>query len=117
MTRMAEAMKLAEKSWASAMKQEPEFVERYLELAEQLLLSKPKVSGDEFKEYCMNNSLFRPLSLHSNVWVSGVRALNKIGWTIKIGDGIPTKSHNHMPQVSLWLSNIYFDKKYDLPNL
>jgi len=106
-TRMENALALADKCWEKANKANPEFVERYLELAEQLLLSKPMVLGDEFKDYCANNRLFRPASLHPNVWVSGVRALKSIGWIAHKGYITPTKSHNHMPSVSLWSSTIY----------
>ena len=35
--RMENAIKLAEKCWGKAMTANPEFVERYLELAEELL--------------------------------------------------------------------------------
>jgi hypothetical protein len=102
--RMENAMELAEKCWEKAYKVEPDFVERYLELAEQLLLSKPV---DEFREYCANNKLHRPSTLHPNVWVSGVRALKSIGWLVHDGYVTPTKSHNHMPSVSKWKSTIY----------
>jgi len=112
LSRMDKAMLLAEKCWSTAMAVEPSFVEQYLELAEQLLVSKPVVMGDEFKEYCAKNGLFRPHSLHPNVWVSGVRALKSLGWTRKVGSGTPTKSHNHMPVVSMWNSTIYGRAEY-----
>ena len=106
-SRMENALALADKCWEKANKVDPEFVERYLELAEQLLTSKSVVLGDEFREYCANNRLFRPPTLHPNVWVSGVRALKTIGWIEHRGYTTPTKSHNHMPSVSLWKSTIY----------
>jgi len=105
--RMENAIDLAEKCWAKAYKTEPAFVERYLELAEQLLVSKPVVLGDEFREHCANNKLRRPASLHPNVWVSGVRALKLMGWVAHDGYMIPTKSHNHMPSVSKWRSCLF----------
>lgn len=106
-TRMENALALADKCWAKAYKVEPAFVERYLELAEDLLSQKPAVLGDEFREHCANNMLFRPKTLHPNVWVSGVRALKSLGWVTHQGYTTPTKSHNHMPSVSVWHSNIY----------
>jgi len=105
--RMDNALALADKCWSKANKTSPEFVERYLELAEQLLATKPLVLGDEFREYCANNKLFRPKELHPNVWVSGVRTLKTLGWVAHNGYTTPTKSHNHMPSVSVWRSMIY----------
>jgi hypothetical protein len=105
--RMTHAMALADKCWEKAYKVAPEFVERYLELAEKLLVSKQVVLGDEFREYCNDHLLFRPATLHPNVWVSGVRVLKTLGWISHAGYTIPTKSHNHMPSVSMWTSMIY----------
>lgn len=105
--RMEHAMELADKCWEKAYKASPQFVERYLELAEQLLTSKPIITGDEFREYCRNNGLHRPAELHPNVWVSGVRTLKLIGWVARVGKVEPIKSHNHMPSVTLWKSTIY----------
>ena len=107
LNRMDNAMILAEKCWGKAMAKEPSFVEQYLELAEQLLVTKPVVTGDEFRAYCAKHGLFRPGTLHPNVWVSGVRALQIIGWLHKTGTTVPTKLHNHMPVVTLWTSLIY----------
>jgi len=76
--RMENAIKLAEKCWGKAMTANPEFVERYLELAEELLLSKREVLGDEFRDYCRETMLFRPAKLHHNTWVSGVKTLNTL---------------------------------------
>lgn len=104
---MENAMALAQKCWNKTMAKEPSFAEQYIELAEQLLLSKPVVIGDEFRAYCAKNGLFRPATLHPNVWVSGVRALQNIGWIHHTGYTVPTKTHNHMPRVSLWTSMIY----------
>jgi hypothetical protein len=106
-TRMEHAIALAEKCWEKASRLEPEFVERYLELSAELLMSKPVVLGDEFREYCGKHLLFRPSTLHPNVWVSGVRALKTIGWIQHQGYTTPTKLHNHMPSVSMWRSMIY----------
>lgn len=105
--RMENALALADKCWTKAYAREPEFVERYLELAEQLLKYKFRVTGDEFREHCAKNLLFRPPTLHHNVWVSGVRALETLGWIEKVGKVEPTKMHNHMPVVTLWASNLY----------
>ena len=73
-SRMDNAFTLANQCWAKAMKAEPEFVEKYLACAEQLLMHKPIVLGDEFREFCAKNGVYRPKTLHPNVWVSGVRA-------------------------------------------
>ena len=105
--RMENALELADKCWEKAYNVEPQFVERYLELAERLLTQKPLVTGDEFREHCRNNGLHRPSSLHPIVWVSGVRALNLVGWTERAGTVEPIKAHNHMPSVTLWRSTIY----------
>lgn len=105
--RMENALALADKCWEKANKANPEFVEKYFELAEGLLASKPVVLGDEFRDHCNKNLLFRPPSLHPNVWVSGVRALKAVGWIDHNGYTTPTKSHNHMPSVSVWKSTIY----------
>ena len=104
---MESALQLADKCWKKANETEPAFVEEYLKLAEQLLTSKPIVLGDEFRNYCSKNKLFRPKTLHPNVWVSGVRALKNIGWIQPIGKVEPTQSHNHMPVVTQWHSMIY----------
>ena len=105
--RMENAMRLADKCWEKVNNKHPEFVERYLELAEKLLMSKPEVLGDEFREFCTRNLLFRPAGLHHNTWVSGVRALKSIGWIVHQGYTTPTKAHNHMPRVSVWRSMIF----------
>ena len=105
--RMENALTLADKCWESAAKKNPEFVERYLELAEELLLSKLQVTGDEFRERCAQRKLYRPMGLHPNVWVSGVRALKSIGWITPIKKVEPVKAHNHMPSVTLWHSEIF----------
>ena len=109
--RMKRAMALADKNWGKAMAVSPEFVERYLELAEALLLSRPLVMGDEFREHCRVNGLRRPPELHHNVWVSGPRALSKMGWIVSMGKVEPAQKHNHMPSVTLWRSLIYGQKE------
>ena len=107
--RMKNAMALAEQCWKKANDVEPEFVEEYLRLAEEYLGTKPAVQGDEFRTHCAANGLRRPLTLHPNVWVSGVKALRSIGWITPIKKVEPSKSHNHMPSVTLWRSEIYYD--------
>lgn len=114
--RMESAMAAADKCWGKAYAKEPEFVERYLALAEALLKRKFQVTGDEFREHCRNNLLFRPSTLHHNVWVSGVRALELMGWIVKVRKVEPVKMHNHMPTVTLWHSNLY-EGQSDVPNL
>jgi hypothetical protein len=106
-TRMEDALALADLCWSKASGQFPEFVERYLELAEELLLSKPQVTGDEFREHCRANGLYRPQGLHHNVWVSAVRFVHKLGWTTPIKKVEPVKTHNHMPSVTLWHSELF----------
>ena len=108
--RMEEALVLADLCWSKASIRFPEFVERYLELAEVLLISKPLVTGDEFREHCRANALYRPQELHHNVWVSGVRFLQKAGWITPIRKVEPVKAHNHMPSVTLWKSELYGEK-------
>jgi hypothetical protein len=106
-SRMDNALTLANQCWAKAMKAEPEFVERYLACAEQLLTHKPIVLGDEFREFCAKNGVYRPKTLHPNVWVSGVRALKFLGWIHPMGKVEPTKAHNHMPSVTQWKSLLF----------
>jgi hypothetical protein len=105
--RMKLAMQLASKCWGRANRTYPEFVEKYLELAEQLLISKPIVTGDEFREFCAKNKLYRPKELHHNVWVSAVNALNQIGWIRPIKKITPAANHNHMDSVTMWESCIF----------
>lgn len=105
--RMSNAIILADKCWNKASKTSPDFVSQYLDLAVKLLEYKPIVLGDEFRENCAANKLYLPASLHHNTWVSGVRALELIGWIRHRGYATPTKGHNHMPQVSLWQSNLF----------
>ena len=95
------------KNWRKAMTVSPEFVEEYLRLSEALLLQRPIVMGDEFREYCRMNGLRRPKELHHNVWVSGPRALSKMGWIVSMGKVEPAQRHNHMPSVTLWRSLIF----------
>ncbi|MBC8158971.1 MAG: hypothetical protein H8E94_06540 [Alphaproteobacteria bacterium] len=104
--RMAHAMELANRCFEKAVCTEPDFVERYFELAEQHLLTKPIVTGDEFRKVCKEKGLRRPGSLHHNVWVSGVRALQIIGWITKIDVVVPREQHNHMPTVTRYRSNL-----------
>jgi hypothetical protein len=105
--RMENALQLASKCWAKANETAPEFVERYLECAEELLTQKPIVLGDEFREYCTRKRVYRPKELHPNVWVSGVRALKSLGWVHPLEKVEPTQAHNHMPSVTRWKSMIY----------
>ena len=105
--RMENAMDLANKCWKKAFDVAPEFVAGYLSTAEQLLIEKPEVLGDEFKEYCTTCKVYRPAALHPNVWVSGVRALKTLGWIHPIEKVEPTKAHNHMPAVTKWRSMLY----------
>ena len=106
--RMELALELADKCWSKANNTNPEFVERYLELAEELLSSKPLVTGDEFREYCARSGLRRPKGLHPNVWVSGVRALKSLGWIHPVKKVEPVKAHNHMPSVTQWRSSFFY---------
>jgi len=41
------------------------------------------------------------------VWVSGVRALQFLGWIYPMGKVEPTKAHNHMPSVTRWRSLLF----------
>jgi hypothetical protein len=105
--RMAHALKLADDCWANAKRTEPEFVEKYLRHAEQLLRANPEVNGDEFRSICAMHSVRLPATLHHNTWVSGVRALRQIGWIKYIDKVEPTAAHNHMPEVTRWRSTLY----------
>jgi hypothetical protein len=105
--RMDAALDLAQKCWSKAYRKEPHFVESYLINAEKLLVSKPVVLGDEFRDFCGNHLLFLPATLHHNTWVSGVRALQMIGWIDPITKVEPVKTHNHMDTVTMWRSNLY----------
>lgn len=105
--RMQNAMELADKCWERAMSVSPAFVERYLTLCEQLLLSRPEVPGDEFRAYCRRNGLVKPAALHHNVWVGGPRILASLGWIEKKARVEPMQMHNHMHVVTLWRSLIY----------
>ena len=105
--RMDNAYSLAQQCWKKAYNMSPEFVERYLELAKELLESKPVVLGDEFRANCRTHGLFLPKELHPNVWVSGVRALKLLGWITPISYTTPTQRHNHMPVVTMWRSTLH----------
>lgn len=105
--RMDEAMAQADRLWAKAMAVSPQFVEDYLTICEHLLIVKLEVQGDEFRSHCQRHGLIRPALLHPNVWVSGPRAMNKLGWITPMGKVIPTQAHNHMPSVTLWHSLIF----------
>lgn len=105
--RMTNALDLADRCWAKAVAKSPEFVENYLAVAEQLLQEKHLVRGDEFRERCKLAGIFRPPELHHNVWVSGVRTLQLIGWITENSKVVPTSMHNHMNVVTLWRSNLY----------
>jgi hypothetical protein len=111
MTRLEEAMLLADKCWGKACFAEPQFVEEYLSVAEYVLIHRPIVMGDEFREQCRERGLMLPQSLHHNTWVSGVRALNIIGWIEPIQKVAPEQRHNHMETVTLWRSQIFGGKK------
>ena len=109
--RMEYAIQLADKCWGRAYRQEPAFVERYLELVEEYLEARPFVSGDQFREYCKQNLLNLPSNLHHNTWVSGVKAIQEIGWISPIAKVEPVQTHNHMNDVTLWKSMIFNGKK------
>jgi hypothetical protein len=108
-TRMQDAIILADKCWHKANRAAPEFVIEYLNFAEGLLIARPIVMGDEFRSHCAKGGLFLPNKLHHNTWVSGVRALYTMGWIEPVGKVEPEQSHNHMPEVTLWRSQIYGD--------
>ena len=105
--RMELAMNAADSLWEKALVVAPDFVYRYLELCEQLLLSKPTVTGDEYRAYCSRHGLIRPAVLDSRVWVSGPRSIAKLGWTERIELVEPVYLHNHMRSVTRWRSLIF----------
>jgi hypothetical protein len=105
--RMAHAIWLSTKNWAKARRDYPDFVAAYLQHAEELLLSRPVVMGDEFRSYCEKKGLSKPKKLSHNVWVTGPRVLAKLRWTVSMGKVEPAQKHNHMPSVTLWRSLIF----------
>lgn len=105
--RMEKALELADKCWKKANDAAPDFVEKYLEQAEKLLLTKPYVRGEEFRAFCHQNKIARPIHIHPNVWVSGVKALATMGWIKAVKKVEPQQSHNHMPSVTLWQSQLF----------
>jgi hypothetical protein len=109
--RMKQALILADKCWGKAYRASPEFVEQYLEIMQNLLLIRPVVMGDEFRAQCENQGLKLPSNLHHNTWVSGARAMQQMGWISPVSKVEPVHSHNHMPSVTLWRSNIFGDKQ------
>ena len=114
MNRMEEASVLADQCWGKANRSAPEFVEQYLASAEELLINRPIVMGDEFREHCRRRLVFLPKNLHHNTWVSGVRALSILGWIEPITKVEPEQRHNHMDSVTLWRSKILGDAKLSL---
>ena len=108
--RMKQALIMADKCWGKAYRSSPTFVERYLEIMQNFLLERPFVMGDEFRAQCDINELKLPSNLHHNTWVSGARAMQQIGWISPLSKVEPVHSHNHMPSVTLWRSNIYGNK-------
>jgi len=115
--RIEEAMVLADRCWQKAHRAEPLFVESYLASAEDLLVNRPIVMGDDFKEHCRRGMIFLPKTLHHNTWVSGVRALNIIGWIEPISKVEPVQRHNHMESVTLWKSKIFGGGQVSRPQL
>lgn len=107
--RMKNALALADKCWAKANNVAPEFVEEYLRIAEEALRKVPTIRGEEFKKICAQNGLARDSRLHPNVWVSGVRVLKNLGWISAMYSVVPIDPHNHMPSVTLWRSNVYWE--------
>jgi hypothetical protein len=104
---MDNAIKLANLCWKKASAAEPAFVEQYLACAEELLMQKSILTGDEFRQFCASKGLRRPSTLHPNVWVSGVRALRTLGWIHPIAKVEPTQAHNHSGSVTQWVSMLY----------
>jgi len=107
--RMTNALLLADKCWEKANRVAPEFVEEYLRITEKALRDAPTIRGEEFKKICAQNGLWRPPQLHPNVWVSGVRVLKNLGWISALYAVPPIDPHNHMPSVTLWRSNVYWE--------
>jgi hypothetical protein len=108
--RMKQALILADKCWGKAYRASPEFVEKYLEIMQNLLLRRSVVLGDEFRAQSEFQGLRLPSNLHHNTWVSGARAMQQMGWIVPVTKVEPAQSHNHMPLVTLWRSNIFGDK-------
>jgi hypothetical protein len=107
--RLDNAMYMAASCWEKAMRISPIFVMRYLAIAEQELTFRKQVQGDFFCKNCKKLGLYLPPTLDSNTWASGVTRLEEIGWITALGKVVPTEMHNHMPLVTLWKSNIYWE--------
>lgn len=105
--RMEYAMEMAEKCWGRAVMDSPDFVYKYLQCAEELLVRNMMVTGDQFRSFCDEQGVSLPDTLHHNTWVSGVRALQLMSWIEPVTKVTPEKSHNHMPEVTLWRSKLY----------
>ena len=109
--RMKQALILADRCWGKAYRTSPVFVEQYLEVMQNLLLTRPVVMGDEFRAQCELQGVQLPRNLHHNTWVSGARAMQQMGWISPVSKVEPSHSHNHMPSVTLWRSNIFGGKR------
>jgi hypothetical protein len=104
---MEYAMRMADACLDKAMRVSPDFVQRYLMVAEALLRAYPEVPGDRFRKVCAECKVFLPKELHHNTWVSLVRFVAKLGWMFDNGKITPSERHNHMPSVTQWRSMIY----------
>lgn len=95
--------------WESAFKQAPRFCEDYLTIVAAFLEINEIVLGDEFTKVCRRNGLDHKSfeGLHHNVWASGVKAVENLGWITRIDKVEPQELHNHMPTVTRWASNLY----------
>ena len=77
----------------------------YLTLCWLLLQQQQFVSGDDFKEFCTLRGLPAP-DTH-NRWVGMPTVLERLGWISPLGWVVPHRLHNHMPQVTLYRSNLF----------
>jgi len=82
-----------------------EWKQDYLLLCWVLLQQQQFVSGDDFKTFCKLRGLPDP-DTH-NRWVGMPVVLEKLGWVSPLGWVAPHRNHNHMPQVTLYRSNLF----------
>ena len=82
-----------------------EWKQDYLTLCWLLLQQQQFVSGDDFKEFCTIRGLPAP-DTH-NRWVGMPIMLERLGWISPLGWVVPHRLHNHMPQVTLYRSNLF----------
>lgn len=77
----------------------------YLLLAKILLKKQLYVSGDDIKAFCTARGLWKP-DTH-NRWVGMPTVLETNGWLTPLVKVKPHRTHNHMPEVTFYRSNLF----------